>query len=472
MEEYPFFNMLIKQLAYSPTKSQEVVLQQLSHFLLDKSDSESIFLLKGFAGTGKTTTIGTLVNFLKNTPFKTVLLAPTGRAAKVITEYSGQKAYTIHKHIYYPKTEKAGVQFSLKPNKEIHTIYIVDEASMISNMASMEENSVLDDLVRYVYSGKKCKLILVGDTAQLPPVHLEISPALNEDYLSLRYHKNINNQILTQVVRQKKKSGILHNATLLRGQLEAEFYEDFIFELNQYKDIVRLSTSEEIQDALQNAYDNYGIEQTAFIVRSNKRATQYNKQIRSIILRQEEELSVGDLLMVVKNNYFWLDAKSEAGFIANGDTIEILEIYQYHELYGFHFAEVKVRMIDYPNQNPFDTILLLDVIESASASLSYEENNAIYQAIMQENRNETSGYRKYLKIKNNPFFNALQVKYSYAITCHKSQGGQWDIVFVEKPYLPNGVTQGYLRWLYTAITRAKKRVYLINFPDEDFEQEW
>lgn len=472
MEEYPFFNMLIKQLAYSPTKSQEVVLQQLSLFLLDKSDSESIFLLKGFAGTGKTTIIGTLVNFLKNTPFKTVLLAPTGRAAKVITEYSGQKAYTIHKHIYYPKTEKAGVQFSLKPNKEIHTIYIVDEASMISNMASMEENSVLDDLVRYVYSGKKCKLILVGDTAQLPPVHLEISPALNEDYLSLRYHKNINNQILTQVVRQKKKSGILHNATLLREQLEAEFYEDFIFELNQYKDIVRLSTSEEIQDALQNAYDNYGIEQTAFIVRSNKRATQYNKQIRSIILRQEEELSVGDLLMVVKNNYFWLDAKSEAGFIANGDTIEILEIYQYHELYGFHFAEVKVRMIDYPNQNPFDTILLLDVIESASASLSYEENNAIYQAIMQENRNETSGYRKYLKIKNNPFFNALQVKYSYAITCHKSQGGQWDIVFVEKPYLPNGVTQGYLRWLYTAITRAKKRVYLINFPDEDFEQEW
>lgn len=409
-----------------------------------------------------------MVNSLKNTPFKTILLAPTGRAAKVITEYSGQKAYTIHKHIYYPKSEREAVQFSLKPNKEIHTIYIIDEASMISNGASFEDNSVLDDVIRYVYSGKNCKLILVGDTAQLPPVHLEVSPALNEDFLSFSYRKNIINQELTEVVRQKKKSGILHNATLLRQLLTQDYVDEFLFEMQRYKDIVRLSSGEEIQEALQMAYDNYGMEQTAFIVRSNKRATQYNKQIRKVILGQEEELSTGDLLMVVKNNYFWIDDKTEAGFIANGDTIEVLEIYKYEDLYGFRFAEVKVQMIDYPNQKPFDTVLLLNVIDSDSASLSYEENNRMYQAIMQENSHETSGYRKYLKIKNNPYFNALQVKYSYAITCHKSQGGQWDIVFIEKPYLAQGISHGYLRWLYTAITRAKKRVFLINFPDEDF----
>lgn len=468
MEKALFYNAFLKELPHTPTAKQEAVLQQLSVFLTDKNSSESIFLLKGFAGTGKTTIIGAVVNSLKNTPFKTILLAPTGRAAKVITEYSGQKAYTIHKHIYYPKSEREAVQFSLKPNKEIHTIYIIDEASMISNGASFEDNSVLDDVIRYVYSGKNCKLILVGDTAQLPPVHLEVSPALNEDFLSFSYRKNIINQELTEVVRQKKKSGILHNATLLRQLLTQDYVDEFLFEMQRYKDIIRLSSGEEIQEALQMAYDNYGMEQTAFIVRSNKRATQYNKQIRKVILGQEEELSTGDLLMVVKNNYFWIDDKTEAGFIANGDTIEVLEIYKYEDLYGFRFAEVKVQMIDYPNQKPFDTVLLLNVIDSDSASLSYEDNNRMYQAIMQENSHETSGYRKYLKIKNNPYFNALQVKYSYAITCHKSQGGQWDIVFIEKPYLAQGISHGYLRWLYTAITRAKKRVFLINFPDEDF----
>lgn len=468
MEKTLFYNAFLKELPHTPTAKQEAVLQQLSVFLTDKNSSESIFLLKGFAGTGKTTIIGAVVNSLKNTPFKTILLAPTGRAAKVITEYSGQKAYTIHKHIYYPKSEREAVQFSLKPNKEIHTIYIIDEASMISNGASFEDNSVLDDVIRYVYSGKNCKLILIGDTAQLPPVHLEVSPALNEDFLSFSYRKNIINQELTEVVRQKKKSGILHNATLLRQLLTQDYVDEFLFEMQRYKDIIRLSSGEEIQEALQMAYDNYGMEQTAFIVRSNKRATQYNKQIRKVILGQEEELSTGDLLMVVKNNYFWIDDKTEAGFIANGDTIEVLEIYKYEDLYGFRFAEVKVQMIDYPNQKPFDTVLLLNVIDSDSASLSYEENNRMYQAIMQENSHETSGYRKYLKIKNNPYFNALQVKYSYAITCHKSQGGQWDIVFIEKPYLAQGISHGYLRWLYTAITRAKKRVFLINFPDEDF----
>lgn len=471
MNSTTFLESLLSEMPHRPTASQLSVLQKVSSFLSLENPSENLFVLKGFAGTGKTTIIGALVRCIGQTGQKIVLLAPTGRAAKVISEYSKQKAYTIHKHIYYPKTQQAGVQFSLKPNREKDTIYIIDEASMISNMASYDENSVLDDVIHYVYSGKNCRLILVGDTAQLPPVHLEVSPALNEEYLAYNYQKTIDFEELTQVVRQKRKSGILHNATLLRELIADEFADEFLFEIDIYKDIVRLSSGEEIQEAIQTAYDNYGIEQTAFIVRSNKRATQYNKQIRKVILGQEEDLATGDLLMVVKNNYFWLDNTSEAGFIANGDTIEILEIYQYDHLYGFRFAQVKAQMIDYPNQPPFDTVILLDVIDSDKASLSYEENNQLYQALMEEYAHET-GYRKYQQIKNNPFFNALQVKYSYAITCHKSQGGQWEVVFIEKPHLPDGVTQGYLRWLYTALTRAKKRIFLINFTDDDFLEDY
>ncbi|GIZ14971.1 ATP-dependent DNA helicase [Capnocytophaga catalasegens] len=471
MNQNDFFQIFIKALLYKPTSTQYIVLQAISEFLLEKKYQESIFVLKGFAGTGKTTIIGALVSILQKTSLKVILLAPTGRAAKVITEYSGHKAYTIHKHIYYSRSQNSDVNFVLKTNKSINTLYIVDEASMISNATILGENSVLDDLVRYVYSGTNCRLMLVGDTAQLPPVHLEESPALDSQFLSIEYRREVNSYELTQVVRQKKNSGILYNATQIREQLTAYFFDDFTFELNGFDDIIRLISGIEIQEALETAYSQYGIEQTTFIVRSNKRASLYNKQIRKVILGQEEELSIGDLLMVVKNNYFWLDAQSEAGFIANGDTIEVLDIYRFEQLYGFEFAEVKVQMIDYPNQEPFDTILLLDVINSQSPSLTYEQNNQLYQAIMEEYQNETSGYRKYLKIKNNPYFNALQIKYSYAVTCHKSQGGQWDIVFIEKPYLPEGITMGYLRWLYTAITRAKKKVFLINFENQDFQED-
>lgn len=460
---------LLQELQHNPTESQEIALKKISSFLVDEKLKEAIFLLKGFAGTGKTTIISALVHFLHKTPFKVVLLAPTGRAAKVITDYSQQRAYTIHKYIYHPKTQQGSVDFRLKNNKDIDTIYIVDEASMVSNTASFEETSLLDDLVKYVYLGKRCKLILVGDTAQLPPVNTEVSPALDPNYLTLQYDRNIQTHQLTQVVRQGKKSGILHNATLIRKQLKEYFYGEFCFEIAPYRDIVHLTSGQEIQEALQDAYHFYGIEQTAFIVRSNKRATQYNKQIRKVILGQEEELSTGDLLMVVKNNYFWIDDKTQAGFIANGDTIQILEIYRYEQLYGFRFAEVKVQMTDYPNQEPFDVFLILDVIESETASLTYEQNNSLYQQIMNELSDEPSKYKKYQQIKNNPFYNALQVKYSYAMTCHKSQGGQWEVVFIEKPYLPEGITKEYLRWLYTAITRAKKRVYLLNFAQDDFK---
>jgi exodeoxyribonuclease V len=304
----------------------------------------------------------------------------------------------------------------------------------------------------------------------LPPVHLSLSPALNEETLQFNYSKTVPLITLNEVVRQAADSGILFNATLLRDQLEGDFFEAFKFSLASFKDIVRLIDGHEIQEAIEEAYATGGKEETAFIVRSNKRANQYNESIRNRILFLEHELAAGDYMMVVKNNYFWLDTTSEAGFIANGDIIEVLEIFAIKELYGFRFAEVKVRMVDYPNQKPFETTLLLDTIAAESPSLSYEDGNKLYQAVSEDYTSEKSNYKRFLGIKNNKYFNALQVKFSYAITCHKSQGGQWDTVFVEQPYLPNGIDKEYLRWLYTAITRAKKKLYLIGFKEDFFEE--
>lgn len=471
MDNQVLYQALCQNFEHQPTEGQQAVLQDISNFLSDSNGANSVFILKGFAGTGKTSIISSVVKLLKQTRIKTILLAPTGRAAKVISEYSKEKAYTIHKYIYYPKTKNDGVLFSLKNNKNSRTLFIVDEASMIADRNLPNEQSVLEDLISFVYSGKNCKLILVGDTAQLPPVNMDISPALSEDFLTFEYNKSVQSNELTQVVRQKKKSGILRNATHIRQKLSRGDLSNFNFKLNPYKDIIRIEGAE-ILEALQDSYRIFGVEQTAFLVHSNKRATLYNQQIRKVVFDNEDVLSVGDLLMVVKNNYFWLNPNSEAGFIANGDTIQVIEIHRFEELYGFRFAEVKVQMIDYPEQPAFDTMLLLDTIESFSASLTQQESNQLYQNVLQSYQNETSHYRRYLKMKNDPFFNALQVKFSYAITCHKSQGGQWDIVFLEKPYLPNGISVNYLRWLYTAITRAKKRLYLVGFPTSDFEDFW
>src|SRR5690606_18986479 len=326
-------------------------------------------------GTGKTTIIGTLVNNLRHTKKKAVLLAPTGRAAKVITSYSGKAAFTIHKHIYFPKKQKnGGVSFTLAPNKHRDTIFIVDEASMIPDAPAdsklFDNGALLDDLIMYVYSGHNCKLILIGDTAQLPPVNLFISPALNENTLGLNYNKSVIHIELDEVVRQELDSGILLNATNLREQVQSDFTTGFQFHLDNFSDIIRLIDGYEIQDAIDSAYSEVGKEDTALIVRSNKRANLYNQQIRNKILFHENELTPGDYLMVVKNNYFWLKASSEAGFIANGDIIEVLEIFALKELYGFRFAQVNVKMVDYPKMKPFETVLLLDTIDAETPSLS------------------------------------------------------------------------------------------------------
>ncbi len=471
-ETSKLYDEFIKRFPYVPTLMQDELLDQLSHFVLDKN-KQSLFLLKGYAGTGKTTIISTLISNLWHVGLKAVLLAPTGRAAKVIGKYSNRAAFTIHKKIYHPKKEKnGGVKFVLQKNKHTNTIFIVDEASMIPDRVSdaklFENGSLLDDLLFYIYSGNNCKLILIGDTAQLPPVKLELSPALDKHTLSSQYNKDVNEIELNEVMRQHKDSGILVNATELRVILRDEYFGDFKFDLN-YPDIIRLTDGYEIEDAINDTIGNNRVEDTAIIVRSNKRANQYNQQIRSKVLGQENEIATGDFVMIVKNNYYWLKDSNNVGFIANGDICEILEIYNFKDLYNFHFAEVKLRMIDYPNQAPFETVILLDTLHSESPSLSYDDSNKLYQEIAKDYANERSKYKMMLAIKNNKYFNALQVKFAYAMTCHKSQGGQWENVFVEQPYLPNGQDISYIRWLYTAITRAQKKLYLIGFKDEYFE---
>lgn len=466
-----FYKELLNKFPFDPTTKQNKLLLKLSDFIFD-SNNRALFLLKGYAGTGKTTIISTVVNSLWKINTKFVLLAPTGRAAKVISIYANKQAFTIHKKIYFPKKQSNGsIDFVKQPNKHTNTIFIIDEASMIpdnSNKLNLFESggSLLDDLLQYVYSGKNCKVIFIGDTAQLPPVKLNVSPALERGTLQNSYDKEVTELELDEVMRQHEDSGILANATHLRLLIENNA-TSLQFDL-KYPDIIRLIDGYDIEDAIHSSYDNNGVEDTAFIVRSNKRANMYNEQIRTRIRGQENEISAGDFVMVVKNNYFWLKETSDAGFIANGDICEVQRLNSIKELYGFKFAEVELRMIDYPNQPAFETVLLLDTLTSEQPSLSYEQSNALYQAVKEDYAHESSKYKQLLAIKNNPFFNALQIKFSYAMTCHKSQGGQWKTVFIEQPYLADGINTAYLRWLYTAITRAQERLYLIGFKDEVF----
>ena len=470
-----FALQLEKKLDFEPTKSQLIWFSEISSFILSKN-LNSVFILKGYAGSGKTTLLGSLVHQLNTINHKAILIAPTGRAAKVMSTYSNHPAQTIHKQIYNTKSEERGkIIFRLKKNTNKNTIFIVDEASMIGNEIIETEfsknNSLLNDLVKYVRDGFNCKLLMVGDPAQLPPINLTISPALDLEILKGFFFDKVFTVELTFVVRQKQNSGILKNATTIRKQINQNIYDQFRFNIRGCNDIQNLNERNIIFEVVESAYNNSGIDQTVFIVRSNKRAYLFNKQIRREVLNLEDELSIGDRLMVLKNNYFWLQHASKPGFIANGDIIEIIKIKSKKEIYGFSFAEVQVVLVDYPEELPFETILLLDTLEIKTASLPFEEVNKLYKNIMEDYVDEKSKFKQLTKVKENKFFNALQVKYSYAITCHKSQGGQWENVFIEKPYLPNGLNKEYLRWLYTAITRATKKLYLMGFTGEDFNMQ-
>lgn len=464
-----FYKKLLENFGFEPTKNQLAVIGELTDFVFLKM-KKHLFVLKGYAGTGKTSLVGALVKTLPTINFDSVLLAPTGRAAKVLSNYANKPAFTIHKMIYQLQSGGDGyTRFVIKQNKFQNTIFLVDEASMIGDGGALssrnwgESKSLLDDLLEFVFDGVNCKLVLIGDTAQLPPVGMELSPALDEDFLFTSYHLNIEFNELSEVVRQAEDSEILTNATYLRGKIGLKNNDFPLFNSVNTAD-VKTITGLELEDELSDAYGKFGDDNVMLITRSNKRANLFNLQIRARIKWLEDEIASGDYLMVVKNNYFWLTDDSKAGFIANGDIVEIQKITGYEEMYGFRFANIQLRMVDYPNELDLEVKILLDSISSESPSLPSDKFKELYEAVSADYSYEPNRKKRNELIRNNPYYQALQVKFAYAITCHKSQGGQWDAVFVDQGYITDEmINVEYLRWLYTAITRAKVELYLVNF---------
>lgn len=461
-------NTLILNLPFTPNNDQEVAIKKISKFVFNNYQN-SVFILKGYAGTGKTNIISGLTKSLKSVGWKSVLLAPTGRAAKVVSNYSKQKAFTIHKKIFDYSLENTENNYStISENNHTNTLFIVDEASMISNEVNVNiKTTILESLFEYVFSGLNCKLILVGDNAQLPPVGSNFSPALNPEYLKLNFNLNIFFCELKQVARQKEDSGILYNSTKLRINLFEQTFKIPKFETSS--DLIRLN-GEDLEDTLNTCINNFGEENIIIITRSNKRAVQFNQTYRNRIKYLENEINTGDKIMIVKNNYFWLPkTNNETNFIANGDIAEVTKIKSKTNLYNFDFCDCEIKLIDY-DIPPIDVKLLLSTLYTDQANLSPEQQNILYENIIADVANETNKYVKFQYLKNSPFYNALQVKLAYAVTCHKSQGGQWPIVFIDQGYLTKeNINSEYIRWLYTAVTRATERVYLINFNDEFFE---
>jgi exodeoxyribonuclease-5 len=459
-----FEKVFLKKLGLQPTADQSIAIKKLAKFTLD-IDTKEIFLLKGFAGTGKTTLINGLVQATQYFKIKTRLLAPTGRAAKVMSRITGEPAYTIHKRIYKQKGSKdAFGTFVMADNLYTNTLFIVDEASMISNNDGGEQSifgsgRLLDDLIKFVFIGERCKLILIGDTAQLPPVKLNVSPAL--DLQSLKHYLYpVYEMTLKEVVRQQKTSGILHNATLLRSKIEQKEV-DIMVETIAFDDVHAISGGN-LLEALNQSYDKEGIEQSIVICRSNKRANLFNQGIRKSVLYKEERITVGDLLMVVKNSYFWTEDEMDIDFIANGDIAEITYILGYKTLYGFDFADVTIRLIDYDIE--INVKLLLNTLEVESAALDMESQKKLFYSVLEDYAHVKGRKAQYQAVKTDLYFNAIQVKYAYAITCHKAQGGQWQNVFIDHGYLGEQNTElEFLRWLYTAFTRPTKQLFLINF---------
>lgn len=453
------------ELPFEPTEQQGILLDALGEFLMS-TDPEKIFLLKGYAGTGKTSVVSALVRAMNALQQKTMLMAPTGRAAKVIAGYSGFPAFTIHKKIYRQKS-MAEFRFQLSDNLFNHTLFIVDEASMISNTGGDTEfgsGRLLDDLIEFVYSGDGCSLLLLGDTAQLPPVMQPHSPALEKDKLA-GYGLKVHEFTLTHVVRQALESGILHNATRLREMLLEDKTEAFPrFETEGFADI-RYLNGMDLIDEIQRAYNGVGVEDTIVVTRSNKRANMYNNGIRNRVLMKEDELTNGDLLMVTKNNYFWNKPYKEIDFIANGDILEVMRVKKSREMYGFRFVDLTLRSLDYEWE--IDAFVWLDLLQSDSPTHSNEMHQQLFQAIAEDYPEITQRRMLVKKIYENEFFNALQVKFAYAVTCHKAQGGQWKKVFIDPGQVADEqLNSDFYRWMYTALTRASENVFLVNFPTE------
>lgn len=462
--------LLLQNFPWEPTRQQREALELIGSFI-DHRQLGHCFILKGYAGTGKTTIISVLVKSLRQIGLKTVQLAPTGRAAKVMSIYSNRTAQTVHKKIYRKKKAiSPEMDFELGANLHENTIFIVDEASMISHEApSFQRKSLLDDLFTYVKRGKNCNLLFVGDTAQLPPVGLSRSPALDPDFLHQQFNVHTLSYELQEVVRQAIDSGILFNATQIREQLSQP--EDLDFSIPKlytkgFSDIYKLS-GERLVEGLHYAYGKYGMENTLVICRSNKHANLYNQHIRHQILFREEELSGGDRIMVVRNNYFWLSQENpdNTSFIANGDMAQVRRVSNVHEQYGFRFADVSLEFSDMDETETISCRVMLDTLHSDSPNLSPENQRILYESIREDYAaGDHDPQQTQSLIKIDPYYNALQIKFSMAITCHKAQGGQWPVVFVDQGYLQDeNMDKEFLRWLYTAVTRATQELYLVNF---------
>lgn len=487
-----FRELILNNFGHNPTTQQQEVVEALAEFILRETDSEAsadkqklsarnadVFILRGYAGTGKTSLVSALVKTMEQLERHCVLMAPTGRAAKVFSLYSGHEAFTIHKRIYRQKSIEDDTIFSMGYNMLKNALFIVDEASMISNDASNSiygTGRLLDDLIQFVYSSEGCRLILLGDTAQLPPVGDTKSPALQPEVL-MGYGLSVACMTLSQVVRQRDLSGILQNATLLRG-LISQPIQSAMFN-PQWKADVRNVPGNELVEEIANCYHHYGIDDTIVVCRSNKRAHVYNMGIRNQILDREEELASGDLIMIVKNNYYWkADAPlveetpegqkgTSLSFIANGDIAQVMRVRNERELYGFRFADCELRFPDYDNMELTATVLL-DTLHTEAPALPHEMSEQLWNRVLEDYADIPYKKERMKKMKEDPYYNALQIKYAYAVTCHKAQGGQWSQVFIDQGYItPEMIGLDYYRWLYTAFTRATDNVYLVNWPKKD-----
>ena len=499
MDRNTLFNILLNNFGFTPTEGQAKVLYHLSAFILTEKE-RPLYLLRGYAGTGKTTLVSTLVKTLPQIGMRYQLLAPTGRAAKVISNYTGKPASTLHRKLYRFQTVANGeLRMARAENKHKNTVFIVDECSMISDQGDgfSWSRSLLDDLIEYVFSGSCCKLLLIGDSAQLPPVGLDISPAMDFDILRNSFNLTLATYEMKEVMRQALESGILHNATEIRNKVamgneqwamsDSDMYQLPLLDINNFDDIIKIDPMSFEELLWQSFGDKTSTNDAVVVCRSNKRANMFNQAIRSRVLQEEGELSAGDKLMIVKNNYFWCQqtttnsqqseansqqpaVNSQITFLANGDMIEITRINKFEEMYGFHFADVDIQLMDYDDAPTLSVKIILETLHSDAPALTNDEAKRLYQAVEEDYMDIPKAADRRKAMKDNPYYNALQVKYGYALTCHKTQGGQWNNVFVEAPYLPDETTLelGDLRWLYTAITRAKEKVYLVNFKDEWF----
>ncbi len=457
-------DILTAKFPFEPTAGQQRLFLLFNDYLKQEHGKKATLLLRGYAGTGKTTVVSSIVEALPFFKYKFLLLAPTGRAAKVMASYSGKNAYTIHKKIYKQTADpRSGLLvFQKQKNYYTHTVFIIDESSMLSDQADFGDRGLLADLIKFVFENDTNKLMLIGDSAQLPPVGQVKSPGLDAQVLREDFKLDVFEAELTEVMRQDQASGILYNATQLRaGLLHKEVQIKFY--TSNFKDIYRM-TAEKMEDGLRYAYDKYGVENTIIVCRSNKAAVQYNEYIRRTILYQEGEIEAGDFLMIVRNNYFFLGENAPGGFLANGDFVEVMKVVRFEELYGFRFATLMLRLTDYPEQENFEATVMLDTLHSPAASLSSEDYRKLYEQVVLEYVDCKTKKERNEMVRKDPHLNALQVKFAYALTCHKSQGGQWPAVFVDQGYLKDEmIDKEYMRWLYTAITRASQELFLVNF---------